>query len=366
MKIKIDDIKTYPIAIDRDEVFRISTGSSLTAENVLVRIISEEKEGWGNSSANSVTQETTESILKAVNVMASEMENKVVDVEDNWKRMRDKLPEDPSALAGVDIALYDLWGRWEGKKVYEIFGGVGDDILTDRTIGHMTESETREHAREFIDQGFKAIKIKIGLGLMEDVRRIEAVREEGGPDLKIWVDANQAFKPEESITLCHMIADLDVEFVEQPVHVDDLKGLKKVTEETDIPIMADETIKGPKTAEKICTEEIADMINIKLAKCGGLTGGRKIVDIMEEYGVNGMVGCMGETSVSIAAGAHLFNSTSKLKYADLDSHFMLSDNIASGLDFREGKLHISDEPGLGMKVHEDKVNDHLMDLEGET
>ncbi len=365
MEIDVDRVDIFPVAIDRDEVFRISTGSSLTAENVLVRIKSGNEEGWGNSSANSVTDETVESILKALNVMRTEIENSTIDIEENWKKMREKLPDDPAALAGLDIALYDLAGKLRGEKVYEMFQGVKDGISTDRTIGLMTESETREHAKEFMKRGFKAIKIKIGLGLMEDIRRIRAVREEGGEELKIWVDANQAFTPEESITLCQKIADLDIKFVEQPVKVNDLEGLKKVTSQTDIPIMADETVKGPEMAEKICVEGLADMINIKLAKCGGLTGGRKIIDIMEEYDVEGMVGCMGETSVSIAAGAHLFNSSSKLKYADLDSHFMLSDNIATGLDFKDGKLWISKENGLGMKVNEKKVEKYSMDIEGE-
>ncbi|MEF8873543.1 MAG: dipeptide epimerase [Candidatus Thermoplasmatota archaeon] len=365
MEVDVDSVDVFPIAIDRDEVFRISTGSSLTAENVLVRIRSGNEEGWGNSSANSVTEESVESILKAMNVMSSEMENKRIDIEENWKEMKEKLPKDPSALAGVDIALYDLVGKLRGKSVYEIFQGVEDGILTDRTIGLMTESETREHAREFMNRGFKAIKIKIGLGLMEDIRRIRAVREEGGEDLKIWVDANQAFTPEESITLCQKIADLDIKFVEQPVKVDDLEGLKKVTSETDIPIMADETVKSPDMAERICVEGLADMINIKLAKCGGLTGGRKIVEIMEEYDIEGMVGCMGETSVSIAAGAHLFNSTPLLRYADLDSHFMLSDNIATGLKFRDGNLWISGKDGLGMNVDEEKVEKYQMNLKGE-
>lgn len=365
MEVDVDSVDVFPIAIDRDEVFRISTGSSLTAENVLVRIRSGNEEGWGNSSANSVTEESVESILKAMNVMSSEMENKRIDIEENWKEMKEKLPKDPSALAGVDIALYDLAGKLRGKSVYEMFQGVEDGILTDRTIGLMTESETREHAREFMNRGFKAIKIKIGLGLMEDISRIRAVREEGGEDLKIWVDANQAFTPEESITLCQKIAELDIKFVEQPVKVDDLEGLKKVTSETDIPIMADETVKSPDMAERICVEGLADMINIKLAKCGGLTGGRKIVEIMEEYDVEGMVGCMGETSVSIAAGAHLFNSTPLLRYADLDSHFMLSDNIATGLEFRDGKLWISGRDGLGMNVDEEKVEKYQMNLKGE-
>ncbi|MEF8835880.1 MAG: dipeptide epimerase [Candidatus Thermoplasmatota archaeon] len=364
--MKIDRLETIPIGIDRNEVFKISTGSSLTAENVIIKLEADDLIGWGNASANSVTEETTESILKALKNFSSRIEDEEVDIENNWKAWNEELPKDPSALAGLDIALHDLKGKLKNKSVLDFYEGKNEGILTDRTIGHMTKSETVEHAREFVDKGFRALKIKIGLGLMEDVKRVKAVREEVGDDIDIWVDANQAFTAEESITLCQKLEDSDLKFVEQPVRVNDLEGLKKVTEETDIPIMADETIKGPEIARKICEEEIADMINIKLAKCGGLTGGRKIVEIMEEYDVDGMVGCMGETSVSIAAGAHLFNSTPNLKYADLDSHFMLSDNIASGLEFTDGKLWTSDDPGLGMKVDEKKLEKYRIDLKGES
>lgn len=364
--MKIDNFETVPIGIDRNEVFKISTGSSLTAENVSVKLERDGKTGWGNANANSVTEETIESILKATDIMKSKVEGEDLDIEEYWELIRAELPKDPSALAGFNIAVHDLKGKLENRSILDMLEGKKEGVLTDRTIGLMTRTETVEHAQKFVEEGFKALKIKIGLGLMDDIRRVMAVREEVEDDIKIWVDANQAFTPEESITLCQKLADLDVEFVEQPVKVHDLEGLEKVTAETDMPIMADETIKSPEMAEKICTEELADMINIKLMKCGGLTGGRKIVDIMEDYGVDGMVGCMGETSVSIAAGAHLHQSTPNLKYADLDSQFMLSDNVASGLEFKNGKLWTSDEPGLGMKVDEEKLKEYEMNLQGQS
>ncbi len=364
--MKIDKVETIPVGIDRNEVFRISTGSSLTAENVIIKIEKDGTVGWGNASANNVTDETVESILKATDIMKSRIENEDVDIEKNWEDFRAELPEDPSALAGLDIALYDLKGKLEKRTILDMFDGKKESILTDRTIGLMTRSEAVEHANKFIENGFKALKIKIGLGLMEDIRRVKSVRQEVGDDIKIWVDANQAFTPEESITLCQKLRELDIEFVEQPVKVHDLEGLKKVTAETEMPIMADETIKSPEMAEKICTEGLADMINIKLMKCGGLTGGRKIVEIMEDHDVDGMVGCMGETCVSIAAGAHLYQSTPKLKYADLDSHFMLSDRVADGLKFEEGRLSTSDGTGLGMRVDEEKLKEYRMDLQGES
>ncbi len=361
--MKIDKMEIIPIAIDRDEVFRISTGSSLTAENVLVKLTSGDNIGWCNSTPNGVTDETTESILKALNIMKKEIEGEDIEIEETWSKLHEKHRKDPSALAGLDMALYDLKGKIEGKKVFELFDGKEEGVKTDRTIGLMTVSEAREHAQEYMKQGFKAIKIKVGLGLLEDIRRVSAVREEVGEDIDIWVDANQAYKPEEAITFAEKMKSLNIEFIEQPVHVDDLEGMKKVTQESKVPIMADETIKDYKMAEKICEEGIADMVNIKLMKCAGITGGRKIVDVIEKHDVDAMVGCMGETTPSIAGGTHFNLSSENVKYADLDSHFMLSDNIAEGLEFKDGLLQVSKRPGLGIEVDEQKVDEYLMDLE---
>ncbi len=362
--MKIDRLRAYPIAIDRSEVFKIATGSSLTAENVYVKVESGDISGWGNSSPNSVTEETTESILKMLRGVQNEIQGADLEIEERWDELSRRHPHDPSALAGIDIGLYDLQGKIEGKQVFEIYGGKNRGVVTDRTIGIMPLSDTVEHAREYVDKGFTALKIKIGLDLLEDIKRVAAVREEVGGDIRIWVDANQGYSVEESITLCHKLADLDVAFVEQPVKEEDLEGLKKVTEESSIPVMADEVMKDHETAEKICSQEIADMVNIKLMKCGGLTGAWKIVDVLEEYGVDAMVGCMGEDVPAIAAGVNLCLTTDRIKYADLDSHFMLSDMVFEGLEFRDGKLWLSGKTGLGIKVMEDKLERYHMDLEG--
>ncbi len=361
--MKIDDVKTYPVTMDRDEVFKIATGSSLAAENVHVKISAENYEGWGNASPNSVTEETTDSILKSLNIMKKKVTSKELDIEKIWKEMTEIFPKDPAAVAGLDIALNDLKGKLEDKPVCGLYGGERTGVLTDRTISIWPYQETVDHAKRYVEQGFKALKMKIGLDLFEDIRRVRAVREEVGDSIRIWVDANQGYKVEEAITLCEKLADLDVELIEQPVNKDDLDGLKRVTHESAIPIMADEAVKDHNMAEKICSEEIADMVNIKLMKCGGITGGRKIIEVLEEYGVDAMVGCMGEDVPAIAAGTHLHLTSSRITHADLDSHFMLPDRIAGGLDFKEGYLYVSEKPGLGIDVFKDKLERYRLDVE---
>ncbi|MFO7793205.1 MAG: dipeptide epimerase [Candidatus Saliniplasma sp.] len=363
--MKIEKLEYIPIAIDRSQVFKIATGSELTAENVMVKVHGEGKVGWGNASPNSVTEETTESILKALHAMKKDIEGKDIDIKEFWNRQRERLPNDRAALAGVDIALYDLKAKIEGKRVFELFGGREKGIVTDRTIGIMSRSETVEHANEFMNRGFKAFKVKIGLDLFEDIRRLKSIRDEVSPTLDMWVDANQGYTVQESFTLCQKLNNLDIEFIEQPIMVGDEDGMREVTSRSNIPIMADESVKDHEDAERICYREMADLINIKLMKCSGITGGRKIVEVLEDYGVNAMVGCMGEVVPSLAAAAHLHMTSGNIRYADLDSHFMLSENVTSGFDFKDGRLVTMDQPGLGIEILDDKVDKFRMELDAE-
>ncbi|MFW6142485.1 MAG: mandelate racemase/muconate lactonizing enzyme family protein [Candidatus Saliniplasma sp.] len=363
--MKIERLEYIPTAIDRSQVFKIASGSALTTENVMVKVYGEDKVGWGNASANDVTEETTESMIKALEAMKKDIEGKDIDIEEFWTRQRERLPDGRAALAGLDIALYDLKAKLEGKRVFELFDGREKGIVTDRTIGIMSRSETVERAHEFMNQGFKALKVKIGLDLFEDIRRLKAIRDEVSPTLDMWVDANQGYRVQEALTLCQKLEELDIEFIEQPITVGDEEGMRTVTSRSQIPIMADESVKDPEDAERICYREMADLINIKLMKCGGITGGRKIVEVLEEYGVNAMVGCMGEVVPSLAAAVHLHMSTGNIRYADLDSHFMLSDNITSGFDFKDGRLWTQDQPGLGIDVLEEKVDKYRMEFDAE-
>ncbi|MGM0510818.1 MAG: mandelate racemase/muconate lactonizing enzyme family protein, partial [Thermoplasmatota archaeon] len=212
--MKIDSIDIYPISIDRNEIFRIATGSSKTAENVVVKITMDGIEGWGNGTPNSVTKETSESILKAMKIMKKDLEGQEVDIDKIWDHLDSKFPQDRAAIAGMDIALHDALARLEKKNVTEMLGGRYGGVLTDRTIGIMTYGDTVDHAIEYKKQGFKALKIKVGLDIFDDIRRIQAVRDEIGDQMKIWIDANQGYTVQEAITFCSKIEQFDIEFVE--------------------------------------------------------------------------------------------------------------------------------------------------------
>jgi L-alanine-DL-glutamate epimerase-like enolase superfamily enzyme len=349
--MRIDSIDVFPVEIPRTGPFRIATGTSESVRNVVVRISSGEFVGWGASAPNSVTGETIETIANAHKVLVDTLRGSQADNPSGFGAIMDRvLPGNPAAKASIDIALYDLLGKTAGKMTCDILGAAKDRQLTDVTIGIDSLEGTLASARKYVAEGFRALKLKVGLDLDEDLRRVEAVRETVGSGVRLWVDANQGYTVDEAIDFCLETEHLGLEFLEQPVKRSDLTGLGKVKAASPVPIMADEAVMTSDEAQVIARMECADMINIKLMKCGGIAKALEIARISKDHGMANMIGCMGETEISIAGALHFALSSKNVVYADLDSHFMLSRHIAEGMEFVDGCLYPSSRSGLGLKI----------------
>lgn len=348
----IKSIHYFHIQCERKEPFVIATGSSNVAHNIIVKVVTDEYCGFGNACPNSVTKETPESIQRALKILSHELVGEdAEDINRINKRMDSLVDENPSAKAGIDIALHDLKGKIENLPVYKLLGKKKDKILTDMTIGIMGQEEAIEHALRYKNNGFKALKIKIGLDKEKDVERVRAVRKAIGEDIILRVDANQGYDVRTAIKVLRRIEPYNIEQVEQPVKWNDLEGLKEVRKNSFIPITADESVKTKEDTMKIIENEGADKINIKLMKCGGLTKALEINRLAEENGLETMIGCMSENRVSIAAGLHFALSRENIKYADLDSHFSLINHRTSGgFTLENGFLVPIEKAGFGVDV----------------
>lgn len=348
----IRKIECQLVESQRREPFVIATGSSNIARNIIVKIITDECIGLGNACPNSVTNETSETIQKALKKFSNILIGEDADDIKNMNIKMDKLlDKNPAAKAGVDLALYDLMGKKSSKPVFEIFGRYKDKMLTDMTMGIMGLKDAVDHALYYKKRGFKALKIKIGLDKDYDVKRIKAVREAVGQSMIIRVDANQGYDVKTAIDVIHKIEPFNIEQIEQPVRWDDLQGLKEVKENSAIPITADEAIKTKEDAKMVIEGGCANIINIKLQKCGGLTKAMEINKIAQDNGFPTMIGCMSENRISIAAGLHFALSQKNVKYADLDSHFsLIDDKTQGGFSFVDGLLIPNRKYGFGIDI----------------
>lgn len=335
----------------RTSTFTIATGSSDVEENVIVKLASGDEFGVGAASPSKVTRETLGSIEEFLRLAPKKIVGTdETDLAKLHQRLDAIAPGNTAAKAAIDIAVYDLLSKRAGKPLYRFLGGSRKKMLTDMTLGIESKEITVQRAVKHYKAGFRALKIKVGLDIDEDIKRVGAVRDAVGPRVELRVDANQGYSVEQAVKFAGAMKTLDVAFIEQPVKAEDYAGLKQVRLRSPVPIMADECVKSSLDARKVAREGIADLINIKLMKSAGIHDAVLINKLAEATGIQTMVGCMGELQISIAAGLHFALSSENVKYADLDSHFNIVDDPSSGLEFEDGYLIPSRSPGLGIRT----------------
>jgi len=262
-----------------------------------------------------------------------------------------KFPDNPSARAALDIALYDAFTRFLDVPLVRFLGQKIKKLPTSNTIGIKNVEETLIEAKEYIQRGFKVLKVKLGKDLDEDVERIMKLREKFGTTVVIRVDANQGYTVEQTIQFYGRTYDLDIELIEQPLPAKAISEMKGLPKEVRHVLAADESLITPADAiELLKPPKAAGIFNIKLMKCGGVSQGLKIADIALHEGIDLFWGCNDESIVSITAALHAAFACSNTKYIDLDGSLDLAkDVVKGGFILKDGYMSCSDKPGLGVE-----------------
>ncbi|WP_405380910.1 mandelate racemase/muconate lactonizing enzyme family protein [Maribacter sp. LLG6340-A2] len=252
-----------------------------------------------------------------------------------------------SALAMVDLALFDIMSKKAEVPLYQFLGGYRNHIATSITIGIMGVEDTLAKASEFVEQGFSILKIKGGSNLEEDIAKMRLIHEKY-PNIELRFDGNQGYSVKESIAFVKATAAIGVEIFEQPTIVEAEERLGEVMDQVNVPIMADESLKTLTDAFRLAQNERVDMVNIKLQKVGGIWAGMHINSVAKAAKLDAMVGCIDECGLGISAGLHFVLSRPNIKYADLDGHFdIIDDPFHSIFKLEKGILYPTDTYGLG-------------------
>ena len=354
--MRIVRIETWPVAMKMAEPYEIAYESYDTAVNVFLRIETDTGlSGYGCSAPDPhVTTETPESVLAGLTQTAEPM----LKGADPWRRIRlleqlkkQGLADKPGVLAAVDIALWDLVAKTAGVPLWKMLGGFRDRIKTSVTVGILPVDETVRRARDWVDQGFKCLKLKGGRDVEEDVERVMLVRQAVGPGLELRFDANQGYDLKESLWFVKQTRPAKIELLEQPTPKDSLDELGRLTKRAPIPVMADESLITLRDAFRLARRDLADMINIKLMKVGGISEAMQIEAVSRAARLEVMVGCMDEAALGIAAGLAFALSRPNVAYADLDGHLdLIGDPSAGAVTIRRGTLFPNNRPGLGWEL----------------
>ncbi|MDP4145665.1 MAG: dipeptide epimerase [Bacillota bacterium] len=352
--MKISDIQLGIISIPLKKPFKTALRTVDKINDVIVKIITDTGNiGYGEAPPTAViTGETIGSITAAINnhIKPSIIGMDISYLEEIMYKLHSCIYNNTSAKAAVDIAIYDLFGQLYKLPVYSLLGGRSKKLTTDITISVNSPEQMAKDSLEAVNNGYDTLKIKVGKDSSLDIQRIKEIRKAVGCTTTIRLDANQAWKPKEAISIIKKMedSDLKLELVEQPVIKSDLEGLKYVTDSVSTPIMADESVFSAMDALKIMQMRAADLINIKLMKTGGLYNALKICSLAEIYGMECMIGCMLEGKISVTAAAHLANVKKIIAKIDLDGPNLCNEDlITGGAIFDDSKITLSGASGFG-------------------
>jgi o-succinylbenzoate synthase len=354
--MKITQVKLGKISVPLHVPFKTALRTVSSVEDIIVAVYTDTGAvGYGEAPpTGAITGDTTGAILGALqdHIIKTVVGRDVDDFEDLMIALNRCVVKNTSAKAAMDMALWDLYGQLYNIPVYKLLGGSRKEIITDITISVNPPEEMARDAVDAIRRGYKTLKIKVGANPELDVARLVAVRQAVGSEVNIRIDANQGWEPKQAVRLLNQMQEkgLDIEFVEQPVKAHDFEGLKYVTDRSYVPVLADESVFSPEDALTIMQMRAADLVNIKLMKCGGLYNALKIASAAEVYGVECMIGCMLEAKISVNAAVHLACAKQIITKIDLDGPVLCKeDPILGGAVFEEQKITVSDVPGLGIR-----------------
>lgn len=353
--MRIDKIELKHISIPLKKTFKTALRTVDSAENTVVLIHTDDgKTGFGEAPpTKAITGEDNDSIRAALRqyIIPALLGQEISDMDHIQKILHEAVDGNNSAKASVDMALYDLFTKNLGMPLFKYLGGYRNKVETDITISINEPEEMAADALEAVNQGFSALKLKVGSDFEKDVQRVKCIRNAVGSQMKIRLDANQGWEVDEAIRAIRRIEDLglDIELVEQPVKARDFQGMKKVKDNVDTIIMADESVFTPQDALELLEMQAVDLLNIKLMKCGGIYNALKIVEIAEQYGVECMLGCMVESKISLTAAAHLAAAKKNITRVDLDAAILLKeDPVEGGFHKDIPWFTLDDSPGLGI------------------
>ena len=322
------------LTLDLRTTFRVAHGASDQRHNVLVFL----DDGVGEAAAVPYYGETQEGIIEYL--------KSVPDLGDDPFDIDAVLSKRPAgsraARSAIDQALHDLWGKRLGQPLYRLFGLNPNNVpLTSFTIGMDEPEIMAEQAKE---SGYPILKVKLGGEQDEEI--VAAICK--ATDARLLADANAGWSRERALQIIPRLAGYGLEFVEQPLAVDDVEGFFWLKEQlrarnVDIPIFADETAKTSRDVARLAGA--IDGVVVKTMKSEGIREALRMIHTARAHDMQIMLSCMIESSVGVTASAHL---APLCDYADLDGPLLIKNDPYRGLNYDGAKFALPDGPGLGV------------------
>ncbi len=333
------NLKFTPYELQLKHAFTLASGSRTTTPVMLTEIELDGTVGYGEASMPPYLGESHESVRKFLSKVDLSCFNDPFLMEDILDYVDQIAPGNYAAKASVDIALHDLVGKLMEQPWYRIWGFNPEDTPdTSYTIGIDKPDLVKEKTREAAP--YNILKVKMGGG--NDREMINSVRSV--TDKPLCVDVNQGWKDRnEALEMIHWLKDQGIVFVEQPMPKTSVEDIAWLTQNSPLPIIADEALQTVDDIKNVFG--VYSGVNIKLMKCGGMRAARQMALAAKGLGMKVMFGCMTETSCAVTAAAQL---SPMADWADLDGNLLITNDVFDGLIIEDGRLVLPERPGIGV------------------
>jgi len=368
--MKITAVRAEPLSLMFEAPFAIASSALDRSDCVLIRVETDEGlVGIGESVPGfEFTGETAWTVIDVVNeflapAIIGRDPSHIEAIVHHWQRELWTVGNQ-AAMAGLEMALWDLQGQAVGRPLCDLLGGRTRAALPEvYTFGWDEPEALARTTQEMRAAGVTVFKIKVGDTPERDEQRVAAVREAAGRECHLKADANQGWwDAKTAVRAIRLLEPYGLDLIEEPVRMGDLEAARWVRDRVDLPIALDETVRGPREALAAVRAGACDVIVLKLMKCGGILNALKVNAIAEAAGVSIMVGNMGESSLGMAAHLHVHSALVNAVYCDTDIPWRpggYRDDIAKGLvvGVEDGvsMVRLPTGPGLGMTLNEEAV-----------
>lgn len=280
-----------------------------------------------------------------------------------------------SAISAIDVALWDLKGKILNQPVYMLLGGkMRDKIIPYATGLYFTKCNNLadklcDEAKLYVDMGFKAIKMKVGLGINQDIAIVERVRNTIGDNIELMVDSNHAYNLREAVQLANAIEKYNIGWFEEPISPEFYEQYSELRSKTNIPIAGGECEYLKYGFKTLLESKSVDIIQPDICGTGGLSEAKKIATLASVFGVEVVPHSWG-TGIALSAAAHFItnldhvpgrlNSKTCMMEYDRSENGLREELTVNSIKFEDGIITLGDKPGLGFEVNEEALHKYML------
>jgi L-alanine-DL-glutamate epimerase-like enolase superfamily enzyme len=368
--MKISEIEAIPYKIplkpEYDFQYALSKGNKFRA-HVLIKVHTDDGLiGLGEAAPRPhLYGETQQSIIAAIkkNLEPSLIGLNPFDLEKIHYRM-ERLKQNLTAKAAIDVGIHDLIGQCVGLPIYRLLGGWDEGkVPVAWMMGIKGTDEMAQEAKDFYEKGIKAFKIKVGSDPKQDIRNFHAIRKAVGNEATLYIDPNQSYSPVDAVTVIKEMEKDGIAWVEEPVSISSGERRSWVARSISVSISGDESCFTPSMVAREIEAGVIGLVVIKVARSGYYQA-RKIIHLCEQAGITCLIGTQGEAGIGAVAAVHLAKGFKHIKYPIEISSFLRQEDdfLQDPLKIENGLISISEKPGLGVIIDQEKLEKYKVTL----